>query len=356
MKKICVVFGGKSCEHDVSIITGMQLAKTYKRGIEKIYLGLDNKFYLATKINSLKSFSNKQKINLKEVYFLQSAVYEKGFINKKLFDVDCVINCCHGGVGENGDLKAFFNLNKIKCSSTNVISAHITMDKDLTKKLVSEVVRTVKGLQVFESDFNLKCGQIDSTFSNNLIVKPNGLGSSIGVKVCDKNNYKQQIEAIFKMNDSALVEERIVDIVEYNQACMIDRGELLLSAIEQPTIKSDFLSFDDKYNSQSKGKGGDRIIPAKVPLKLEQEINELTKKIYSHLNLEGVVRIDYIYDKKSKKLYFNEVNTVPGSMAFYLYEAVGIDYLTLIDKIICNTKECGDYEYFETDILQNKEI
>ena len=356
MKKICVIFGGKSCEHDVSIITGMQLAKTYNRGIEKIYLGLDNKFYLATKITSLKSFENKKNINLKEVFFSQSAVYLKGVINKKLFDVGCVINCCHGGVGENGDLKAFFNLNKIKCSSTSVVSAHITMDKTLTKKIVSDIAKTVKGLQVFKHDFDVKCEQIDSSFSNNLIVKPNGLGSSIGVKVCDKNNYRQQIKAIFEMNDSALVEERVVDIVEYNQACMLDDDKLLLSAIEQPTKKSDFLSFEDKYNSQSKGKGRDRIIPANIPIKLEQEISKLTRKIYEHLNLEGVVRIDYIYDKKSKLLYFNEVNTVPGSMAFYLYEAVGIDYLTLINKLIENTKECSDYAYFETDVLKNKEV
>ena len=117
------------------------------------------------------------------------------------------------------------------------------------------------------------------------------------------------------MNDDALVEERVVDMVEYNQACMTVGGEIVLSAIEQPMSKSEFLSFDDKYNSAQKGKQADRIIPADISQKLEKEINETTRQIYSLLNLEGIVRIDYIYDNKKKKLYFNEVNTIPGSMA-----------------------------------------
>ena len=356
MKKLCVIFGGKSCEHDVSIITGMQLAKNYENGIEKIYLGLDNKFYLASKINSLKQFNNKKNLKLKEILFHNSSVYLKGVISKKLFDVECVINCCHGGVGENGDLKAFFNLNKIKCTSTNSIGAHITMNKALCKRFVSGIVSTVKGVCISKQNFEECCKLVEDEFTADLIVKPNGLGSSIGVAACDKNNYQDQIQAIFNMNDDALVEERVIDIVEYNQACMIVDDQIVLSAIEQPVSKSEFLSFDDKYNSAQKGKQSDRIIPADISQKLEKEINETTRLIYSLLNLEGIVRIDYIYDNKEKKLYFNEVNTIPGSMAYYLFEPVGVDYITLINNLIRNTKDVEDYSYFETDILKTKEI
>ena len=356
MKKLCVIFGGKSCEHDVSIITGMQLAKNYGNEIEKIYLGLDNKFYLATKINSLKQFQDKTNLKLKEVIFHDSALYSKGLISKKIFDVECVINCCHGGVGENGDLKSFFSLHKVKCTSTNSLSAHVTMNKSLCKRLVSEVVPTVKGVCVSQQDFEECCKLIEDEFSSELIVKPNSLGSSIGVAACDKENYQNQIQAIFNMNDDALVEERVVDMVEYNQACMIIDGEIVLSAIEQPVSKSDFLSFDDKYNSAQKGKQADRIIPADISQKLEKEINETTRQIYSLLHLEGIVRIDYIYDNKKKKLYFNEVNTIPGSMAYYLFEPIGIDYITLINNLIQNTKDVEDYSFFETDILKTKEI
>ena len=356
MRKICVIFGGKSCEHDVSIITGMQLAKNYGNGIEKIYLGLDNKFYLATKIDSLKTFRNKKNLKLKEVLFYDSAVYLKGLIHKKLFDVECVINCCHGGVGENGDLKAFFNLNKIKCTSTNAISAHATMNKSMCKDLVCSLVSTIKGVCVNKENFEDQYKLIDENFSSDLIVKPNGLGSSIGVSVCDKENFKNQIQAIFNLNDDALVEERVVDIIEYNQACMRIDGEIVVSAIEQPITKSEFLSFNDKYNSCQKSKGADRIIPANISKKLEDEINETTKKIYSHLQLEGIVRIDYIYDFKKKKLYFNEVNTIPGSMSYYLFEPIGVDYITLINNLIKNTKQVEDYSFLETDILNTKDI
>ena len=158
------------------------------------------------------------------------------------------------------------------------------------------------------------------------------------------------------MNDDALVEERIVDLIEYNQACFIDNNELILSAIEQPLTKSEFLTFADKYEHSSKEKGSDRVIPAKISKKLALEISAYTKKIYSFLNMSGVVRIDYIFDNKTKKLYFNEINTIPGSMAYYLFEPVGIDYITLIEKLVVNAVEVKKSIYFDTHILINKKI
>lgn len=357
MKKLCVIFGGASSEHDISIITGMQLAKNLKaKEIEKIYLGLDNKFYLATKVEELSFFEDKQKLNLKEIVISNNAIYSKGIFLKKLFDIDCVINCCHGGIGENGDLAGFFAVNHIKFTSSNCLSAHITMDKNLTKRLLKGVVPTVKGILVTKSNYNQAIEQIENIFDDDLIVKPNSLGSSIGVEACNKENFTEQIDAIFELNDDALVEERVVDIVEYNQACFKTKDGLMLSAIEQPISKHEFLSFDDKYKSKSKAKGSDRIIPAEISPDLENEIIEYTSKVYEKLNLNGVVRIDYIYDKSANKLYFNEVNTIPGSMSFYLYEPIGIDYITLIEKIIENAKETKKYTYIDTDILKNKII
>lgn len=357
MKKLCVIFGGQSSEHDISIITGMQLAKNLKaKEIEKIYLGLDNKFYLATKVEDLSFFQDKQKIKLKEIIISNNAVYSKNMFLKKLFDIDCIVNCCHGGIGENGDLAGFFAVNHIKFTSSNCLSAHITMDKHLTKRLLKGIVPTIKGVLVNKSNYHQTIEQIENLLDDDLIVKPNSLGSSIGVKACNKENFTEQIDAIFAMNDDALVEERVVDILEYNQACFKTKDGLMLSAIEQPIAKHEFLSFDDKYKSTSKAKGSDRIIPAEISSDLENEIIEYTSKIYERLNLNGVVRIDYIYDKSANKLYFNEVNTIPGSMSFYLYEPIGIDYITLIEKIIENAEETKKFTYFDTQILKDKKI
>ncbi|MBQ9795456.1 MAG: hypothetical protein IJW36_00645 [Clostridia bacterium] len=357
MKKLCVVFGGESSEHDISIITGMQLCKNfYMEELEKIYFGLDNKFYLATKVENLNFFEDKEKIKLTEVIFHDAAVYKKGLTLKKLFDVECVINCCHGGVGENGNLAGFFQVNKIKCTSANSLASHIAMDKSLAKELVRDIAPTVNGVKVTKSNFDIATKQIDETFSFELIVKPNSLGSSIGVKVCNIENYKDQIEAIFEMGDDALVEERVVNLEEYNQACFRSKDGLMLSAIEHPISKHDFLTFEDKYKTKSKAKGSDREIPAKISPELEEQIINYTSKIYEKLGMNGVVRIDYIFDKTTNTLYFNEINTIPGSMAFYLYEPLGIDYITLVENLIENAEDIKKFAYFNTQILKDKKI
>ena len=357
MKKLCVIFGGESPEHDISIITGIQLAKNfYTEELEKIYISLDNKFYLATKVKDLKFFEDKERIKLTEVIFHSGAVYKKGITLKKLFEVECVINCCHGGVGENGDLAGFFEVNKIKCTSASVLASHIAMDKNLTKELVKDIVPTVKGVKVTKSSFHDVTKQINETYSSNLIVKPNSLGSSIGVKACNIENYKDQIEAIFEMGDDALVEERVVEIEEYNQACLKTKEGLVLSAIEHPISKHEFLTFEDKYKTKSKTKGSDREIPAIINPELEEQIISCTSKIYKRLGMNGVVRIDYIFDKSTNTLYFNEINTIPGSMAFYLFEPLGIDYITLVENLIENAEDIKRFAYFNTQILKDKKI
>ncbi len=357
MKKLCVIFGGESPEHDISIITGMQLAKNfYTEDLKKIYLGLDNKFYLATKVNDLKFFEDKEKIKLQEIVFHDGAVYKIGFTLKKLFDVECVINCCHGGAGENGDLAGFFQVNKIKCTSANSLASHIAMDKNFAKELVKDIAPTVKGVKVAKSNFDEATKLINETFSFDLIVKPNSLGSSIGVKSSNIETYKDQIEAIFEMGDDVLVEERVVEIVEYNQACFRSKDGLVLSAIEHPLSKHEFLTFEDKYKTPNKTKGKDREIPAQISPELEEQIIDYTSKIYERLGMNGVVRIDYILDKATNTLYFNEINTIPGSMAFYLYEPLGIDYITLVENIVENAEDIKKFAYFNTQILNDKKI
>ena len=358
MKKLCVIFGGQSSEHDISIITAMQLCNNIKSfyDLEKIYIGLDNKFYLATKVENVSFFENKNSIKLKEVYFSNNSIFTNGVIKKKICDIDCVVNCCHGGVGENGDLAGFFATLGIRCTSAGSLSSHIAMDKSLSKELVRGLVPTVKGYKVSKANLKQAKHKIGKNLTNDLIVKPNSLGSSIGVKVCTKQNYLDQVKAIFEMQDDALVEERVVNIKEYNQACFRTKEGLVLSAIEQPLTKSNFLTFEDKYQGGGKEKGRDRVIPAEISAELENQIIDYTSAIYEKLNMNGVVRIDYIYDCDKNKLYFNEINTIPGSMAFYLYEPVGIDYVSLVSEIVENAPDIKKFTYFDTQILRDKKL
>lgn len=355
MKKILVIFGGASPEHDVSIITGMQCAKYLqsKYDIEKIYLGLDNHFYYATQIEDLTAFANKSALNLKPVLFY-NGLLKKGIGWHKICDIECVVNCCHGGIGENGRLAGFFESQNIPFTSPNSLAASITMDKDLTKQLVDDIVPTAKGVKVEKSNYAEAAEQIETDFGEHLIVKPNALGSSIGVKACTKADFKQQIDAIFELNDAALVEEKVEPMIELNQACFRQKDVLVLSSIEQPFSHKDFLTFDEKYMHNGKSKAKDREIPAKIDKKLEKLISATTKQIYERLNLNGVVRIDYMFNTATETLYFNEVNTVPGSLAFYLFEPVGIDYISLIEALIANATQPKKYSYFDTKILTKK--
>jgi len=311
---------------------------------------------LATKVTDLKTFSDKKNLKLKEIVIKDSSIFIKGVLLKKYCEIDCVINCCHGGIGENGTLAGFFLTNKVSYVGSSPLSAGITMDKTLTKKLIDKKINTIKGVLVTKENFDDATKKIEKEFKDELIVKPNSLGSSIGVKACTKNDFKDQILAIFELNDDALVEERIVDLIEYNQACFRDKDELVLSAIEQPITKSKFLTFKDKYQNNCKGKGTDRIIPAKIEKKLQSKIEKWTAEIYETLSLGGVVRVDYIFDRETGELYFNEVNTIPGSMAFYLYEEKGIDYVTLIERLIENKISPKEFTFIETGILSSKNI
>lgn len=355
MKKICIIFGGNSSEHDISIITGMQCKKhlDLSGNIEAIYLGLDNNFYLASKVENIDYFAKKDTIKLKKVYFLDGVLYQKGIVSKKVCDVDCIINCCHGGIGENGDLAGFFESNKIRISSAGALASHIAMDKSLTKTLLADIVPVIDGVLVGKEDFYSKTKEIRERLSQDLIVKPNSLGSSIGVKICDIDDFESQVQAIFEMKDCALVENRVKNLREFNQACIMDKGKLILSQIEEPKMKSDFLSFQDKYEG-GKSKGNDRDIPANISKKLSEQISCYTRSIYERLNMRGVVRIDYIFDVDTKKLYFNEINTVPGSLAYYLFEPIGIDYISLMDILIKNAGEIKKYSYFDSGILSKK--
>ena len=186
MKKVCIFFGGASTEHDISVITAMQLEKNIKDRyeIEKIYIGLDNNFYLATKIDDIKYFSDKSKIKLKRLIIEDNSIYLKGFCLKKYCEIFVAINCCHGGVGENGDLAGFFAVNKIRHIGCDALSAHICMDKTLTKELVKDIVPTISGIVVNKESFSQSKNLIENNLNDELIVKPNSLGSSIGVKAC----------------------------------------------------------------------------------------------------------------------------------------------------------------------------
>lgn len=351
MRKIIVIFGGASVEHDVSIVTGLQAVHVLSEDMEvlPIYLGLDNRFYLTQKRKPTDFFDKDSVVKASiEVTFFDGTLYKvKKDKLVKFMDFDYVINCCHGGVGENGELMAYFQLNKVKCSSSSTLSSEICMNKFLTKVLMKAYnIPVVEGVLLREENLEEKLEEIQEKLSENLIVKPNSLGSSIGVIKTQKNNLREEVLKVLNLDKEVLVENCVEDMCELNCSAYKRGEEIILSQIERVGDKKTVLSFDDKYCSDT----SKREIPANIPKSLQEEICFYTKKVYNLLDMSGVVRLDFMYNETAKKLYLNEINTIPGSLAYYLYQGKGITYSMLCEDIMQKNEE-KKQTYFESQIL-----
>jgi len=352
MKNLHIIFGGASVEHDVSIVTALQTYNTLKDKykITLLYCSKENKIYISNK-TAPADYIDKELLlkQSKQVAIFNGGIYKvRGKKLKLIEPIECVLNCSHGGVGEDGSLRAILDFNQIPCTSASAISSAVCMDKELAKLVANSIdIPVVEYIVVTEKN-KLDMNKVE-LLGNDLIVKPCGLGSSIGVVKSDIEHLKENIEVVLHLDNKVLIEREIGPLIEYNCAAVRDGENIILSQIEQPINKSDILSFEDKYISVDKT----RIIPAKIGEEKEKLIYEYTKKIYQYLNLNGVVRVDYLYDQANDTIYLNEINTIPGSLAYYLFEGVGINYTKLMDILIKNATIKSLQPYFSSTILEN---
>lgn len=351
MKNLHIIFGGASVEHDVSIVTALQTYNTLKDkyNITLLYCTNENHIYISKKTSSSDYIDKEALIkHSKQVAIVDRALYKiSGKKLKFLHNIDCVINCCHGGMGEDGGLKALLDFNQVASTSSSTLSSAICMDKEFAKLVAQSL-----GIPIVEymaiNKHNKDISQV-ANLGKDLIVKPCGLGSSIGVVKTDIEHLQENINVVLHFDDKVLIEKEIKPLIEYNCAVVRDGDNLIISQIEQPLNKSDILSFEDKYIATDKT----RILPAKISEDKQELIYDYSKRIYQHLNLNGVVRIDYLYSQDEDIIYLNEINTIPGSMAFYLFEGLGITYTKLMEILIKNANVKPLQPYFSSTILDN---
>ena len=364
-ENIIVMFGSKSCEHDVSVVTAVQLMQNIskeKYNIMPIYITKSGEMLFSKKFSKIHSFKNKLPKN-KEILLKNGYIYIKNCLNlfKKYKKVHCAVLCFHGKNGEDGTIQGLLEIANIPYTSSGVLSSALTLNKSFSKQILSDNKFNITKYFTTSNQENLqeKMQQININFP--VIVKPNCLGSSIGINKA--NNLQELQEAVnlaLTFDNVAIVEECVENLIELNCACLKYKNKLIVSEIEQPINKNEILTFVDKYLSNKKGSKGmkslDRICPAKINKKLKNQITELTKGVYSCFDCDGVVRIDYLINKQTQEVYVNELNSIPGSMAFYLFKEVGINYMQLIDMLI----EQAKYNYenkqkltttFESNIL-----
>lgn len=363
MKNVLLVFGGKSYEHDISVVTASQIynrSKLLDVNLVLFYVSRDERFFIYTGKNlNIKEFSvtnfNEKNKNFKEVFFVTSEknkIFIKSMFGlKEYMTADFAIFACHGGNGENGRLVSFFENFGIYSSAGSVYSLMATMNKWLFKQVMKGIkIPTVSGFKLTKNDYIKNYDSLKYRFKFMqfpVIIKTNNGGSSIGVFVANhREEFEQNLNAAFEFDEEVLIEKFIAKTREFNVAVIGDSKGIVVSDIDEPTKESDMLSFSDKYlsssgNKSQKGgvKGGSMVgqarkFPADISDELASKIKGYAEKIFKELGLTGIVRIDFLYSKDTNKLFVCEVNSIPGSLAFYFFKENKLRCDSLVYKLL----------------------
>ncbi len=343
---IGLVFGGCSVEHEISVISALQAYHNYhgeRYELIPIYLSKNKEFYYGKDLVDVKNYTNLPKLLKKCSQIQFKKKNNKTFIQAgfKKVEIDAVWLVTHGNNCEDGTLYNYFNMLNIVCLGLDSFQGSISQDKSICKQLMqANKIKQTKFFWVHTLQYNQNSDDVINQANKigyPLIVKPAKLGSSVGIQICYNDaNLIDAIEEAFIYDTKVLVEEFIENAREFNISLLGDIEEYRVSAIEEVT-KNSFLSYDDKYNSHSKCKGMaglNRIVPANIDVKLGQNIIQTAKKVASILDTALCVRLDFLYDTEKKVLYFNEINNIPGSLAFYLWEKVDLSFNALIESIL----------------------
>lgn len=362
-KKVAIVFGGRSLESDISVITAMQVFQNIDKSLYDVecVFAFEGDFYLC-KLDSAKRFAPFEPCEHKKVFLLHGEFFAlKRNRLYKYFKPDVALLCCHGGEGENGVLQAVFEYNCVPYTSCDVLCSAICMDKALSKRVFESLLLNVVPYEVvtkaeLDEDKQKTISRLEQLLDYPMIVKPASQGSSIGIEVakcCGELDFALQVAAEF--DDRIIVEHKLDDFVEVNCAAYMKNGEIVISDTERPCSFSDFLTFDDKYIG-GKMSASKHVIPADIG-SLELIIKANTKRLYKELGLFGVIRVDYLLDTERNKVYVNEINTIPGSMAFYLFKGVGVSFEELLGDIVEEALSAKSKQVkrrtFKSDVLKN---
>lgn len=330
MKSIAVFFGGESPEREISVITGAlalnSLDKT-KFVPVPVYVDETGKWFTGDALFNIDNYKNLDRKKLKSAALLpDGALYViKGKKLKELCRPAAAINCMHGGAGENGSFSGLIEACGVPLASPSVLPSAVAMDKEATKIFLKGARVPCLPYAVFKS---ADCSAADLPFGFPVIVKPACGGSSIGInRANDIEELSAALLYALKFGGKALVEPFAEDFTEINCAAYRARnGEIIVSACEKPVKKDEILSFADKYE------GGTHVFPADIEPKIAEKIQKTTASVYEKSGFSGIVRIDFMVI--NGKVFVNEINSVPGSLAYYLFCNTLKGFSSLLTELI----------------------
>ena len=385
--KVGVIFGGESVEHEVSIISAIQAINKMdqeKYDIIPIYITKDREWYTGDMLKDIEVYEDLDLVKKygKNVvlyykngsYVLQNKKFPKGVVT----DIDIAFPIVHGTNVEDGVLQGYLQSIGIPFVGGDVYASAVGQDKVYMKALFKDSdLPMTKYVWFYDCDYKNDSEEVIKKVNKlkyPVIVKPACTGSSVGIKVVDdESELVEAIDDAIQYDNKILVEEVVTDLKEVNISVVGNYEHQKTSEIEEVISANKFLTYADKYIGGGKGKlkgmkmpmktpskgmaSANRKLPADLPEKMRKEVEEIAVKAFKVLGSAGVCRIDFLIDEKAKKVYVNEINSIPGSLAFYLWEAAGVKYTELLDELINigikdYKKRVSKTHSFDTNILK----
>ena len=358
--KVGVFFGGKSVEHEISIITANQAISSINREkyeIIPIYISKNGKMYTGEKLFDLREYKDLNNLikSLEEITCVNNGetvnilrVNNKLFGSNVLNSIDVAFPIMHGTNGEDGSIQGYLEILGIPYVGPDVLASSIGMDKIMMRRLLKEQNIPSLDYVAFYSLEYIKneekyINEIEEKLTYPVIVKAGNLGSSVGIKKAkNKEELKEAIEFSMEFSDRVMVENAIVKLKEINCSVLGDMIDAKASILEEPIGSDEILSYTDKYVGSSKTKGSgskgmaslQRKVPAEIPEDIANKIKEIAIKTFKVLGCNGVSRIDFMIDMETDEIYVNEINTIPGALSYYLWENTGKKFEEELDDLI----------------------
>ena len=353
---VAVFFGGRSVEHEISVISASQAMHAINRekyNVIPVYISKQGKWYTGEKLFDIANYRDMNTLvkNCEEVFMRpEFGDYNLYRAKTKLFGsniyaaIDVVIPALHGTNGEDGIFEGVLETIGIPYAGCNTVSSAIGMDKITMKMILKECGIPVVDYVWFTDKQWYKqkdalIEKIESQIGYPVIVKPANLGSSVGIsRATNRESLIESIETAEKYSARIIVEDMVENLKEINCSVLGDCDDYQTSTLEEPIKTGEFLSYEDKYMGGTKSAKGMQASQKRIPADLSKELTEriqfLAGETFRVLSCHGVSRVDFMVDDDTQNVYVNEINTIPGSLSFYLWEATGIPFDRLMDNLI----------------------
>lgn len=355
---VAVFFGGRSVEHEISVISALQAINAFDRSkysIIPVYISKQGRWYTGPLTLDIRNYKDMRHLteNSEEVYMrpeygdfnLYRSNPSGGLFSKKnpvYEELHVAIPVLHGSHGEDGMFEGLLETIGIPFAGCDTLSSANGIDKITMKMILS-----AEGIPVVDyvwftdkewlSNKEAIMDKIEAKLGYPVIVKPANLGSSVGIgKASDRRSLMEKIDNAEKFSRRIIVEHMVKDMMEINCSVLGDCDDYQTSVCEEPISKGDFLSYEEKYGGGSKAgmQSSEKRIPADIPETMSDEIRKMAGETFRVLSCHGVSRVDVMVDRSDNKIYVNEINTIPGSLSFYLWEETGITFMQLMDKLV----------------------